>query len=668
MLVCSMALSRAQEILPQTVGSWPGLQSFAISEDEQTLLLIIREGGNHKFVETRQTPNGWSTPTPIETLNQATGGSPTVGGLKLSYNGERLLFHAALPDSKGGTDLYLCEKQNGHWGSPINLGAPVNTAADEQYGCMSAGLNRLFFARGVAGSTFKKPNDTPDCQTLMVAVRDTKNQWSTPTQLLDMINRGCAQSPSLAIDGQTLLFAAIDPDNDKTGFDIWFTKEIMEDVWYLPTVVTETTSKETDFAPQTAGKQLYFIRQVIKKKEAINTLMKLALPTAALPSPIRPIKGNITALPGHTPQEATLSVFNPTTLEALGTYHSNASTGTFELPLLSGRNYLVEVRQPGFSFASFTIDLRDTSANTAPRHIELFKQIELELSVFDNEIFRPLKADVTIADAALPSQTIAPQTRQEGRYAFTLPLGREYVVAAQCPGFESNSFRFNLTGDVVFEEFKRNMPLVPLKHPFEVFICDAQTRQPVPADLKIQNLSREESFRIPAAEVIDGRIQLHLRHNDRYEFTVQGVQGYSFFNRVVDLSRENIFNLTAELISLREEAAIRLNNILFGTNSSVLAAESFPELDRVIQLLRDNPGMKIEIAAHTDNVGNAAFNILLSDRRAQSVVSYLTDNGIAPDRLIAKGYGLSVPLVPNTSDANRAQNRRVEFKIIGLNH
>ncbi len=169
-----------------------------------------------------------------------------------------------------------------------------------------------------------------------------------------------------------------------------------------------------------------------------------------------------------------------------------------------------------------------------------------------------------------------------------------------------------------------------------------------------------------AKDIKDGKVAAMLREGDQYEFTVRGAQGYSFFNQVVDLQKEEKAELKAELVSLKAETSIRLNNINFNTNSAELSSESFPELNRVVQLITDNPTIVIEIAAHTDNVGSAGLNKLLSERRAQSVVNYLLDNGVNQDRLVAKGYGLTNPMVPNTSEENRALNRRVEFKIINI--
>ena len=93
---------------------------------------------------------------------------------------------------------------------------------------------------------------------------------------------------------------------------------------------------------------------------------------------------------------------------------------------------------------------------------------------------------------------------------------------------------------------------------------------------------------------------------------------------------------------------------------------SYSELDKVVRLLEDNPGLRIELAAHTDDHGSDKYNNALSQKRGEAARKYLLKHGISEERVNAIGYGKKQPLVPNDSDENRAINRRVEFKVIGL--
>ncbi|HFQ89547.1 MAG TPA: OmpA family protein [Desulfobulbus sp.] len=87
-------------------------------------------------------------------------------------------------------------------------------------------------------------------------------------------------------------------------------------------------------------------------------------------------------------------------------------------------------------------------------------------------------------------------------------------------------------------------------------------------------------------------------------------------------------------------------------------------LDKVVLLLRKHPEVRMEVAGYTDNIGDAARNLKVSEARARRVLNYLVSKGIAPDRLVARGYGEADPVADNSTPAGRARNRRVELHIL----
>jgi len=101
--------------------------------------------------------------------------------------------------------------------------------------------------------------------------------------------------------------------------------------------------------------------------------------------------------------------------------------------------------------------------------------------------------------------------------------------------------------------------------------------------------------------------------------------------------------------------------IQFDFNKATIKPVSFPILDAVRDVLVANPKIMIEVQGHTDNVGQAPYNLKLSQQRADAVRGYLVSHGIEGPRLVSKGFGLNQPLVPNDTEANRARNRRVQF-------
>ena len=110
-----------------------------------------------------------------------------------------------------------------------------------------------------------------------------------------------------------------------------------------------------------------------------------------------------------------------------------------------------------------------------------------------------------------------------------------------------------------------------------------------------------------------------------------------------------------------ERTPVILRGVTFETGRSALKLESHTVLDIVAQSLLDNPDIRIEIAGYTDSTGAPATNLRLSQARAAGVRAYLAGRGVAPGRMVARGYGAANPIAPNTTLDGRAQNRRVEL-------
>ena len=112
---------------------------------------------------------------------------------------------------------------------------------------------------------------------------------------------------------------------------------------------------------------------------------------------------------------------------------------------------------------------------------------------------------------------------------------------------------------------------------------------------------------------------------------------------------------------LKANCHVAIYGVLFDFNKSTLQPASDPVLLQMLDLLKKNPKQKIEVQGHTDNVGGDAYNQTLSEARAKSIVAWLTQHGVSADRLTAKGFGKTRPIVDNATDSGRAKNRRVEI-------
>ncbi len=125
------------------------------------------------------------------------------------------------------------------------------------------------------------------------------------------------------------------------------------------------------------------------------------------------------------------------------------------------------------------------------------------------------------------------------------------------------------------------------------------------------------------------------------------------------------------MLPIMTDVAIKLDNINYDFDKATLRDSSLMKLNHVIRWMEDNPTVKIELSAHTDNRGRDSYNLNLSERRAQAVVDYIVECGINPSRLVARGYGESQPIVkcPNPNDCSEEEhqmNRRTEIKVIGV--
>lgn len=133
-------------------------------------------------------------------------------------------------------------------------------------------------------------------------------------------------------------------------------------------------------------------------------------------------------------------------------------------------------------------------------------------------------------------------------------------------------------------------------------------------------------------------------------------------NQVVE--HKDMMLMPVPVTPVVREATITLNNLFLGFDQSSLRPQSFPELNRIVARLKEQPEIQVEISGHTCDIGAENYNLTLSERRAKAVQKYFVDQGIKSDRISVFYFGESKPTVPNTSEQNRSKNRRVEIKMI----
>lgn len=241
---------------------------------------------------------------------------------------------------------------------------------------------------------------------------------------------------------------------------------------------------------------------------------------------------------------------------------------------------------------------------------------------------------------------------------FNIPASGQYAYYSRAITEENmDIFRVELP------VFYKPAPVVAVKGK----VYNAKTNEPIAAKIFYEKLPEGEEIGIARSEAGTGDYEIILPSGEQYGYLAEA-EGFLSISANIDLTEQQEYKEVTQdlyLVPVEREQTIVMNNVFFGFDQSALRNESFPELRRIATFLTKNQNIKIEIGGHTDSYGNDAYNQKLSERRANSVRDFFVDQGIAPERIKAIGYGETKPIVSGSLNiAGQQENRRVEFKII----
>lgn len=230
------------------------------------------------------------------------------------------------------------------------------------------------------------------------------------------------------------------------------------------------------------------------------------------------------------------------------------------------------------------------------------------------------------------------------------------------------SDRSDTRGGLDLYKFNMRDDIKPIKTLYvQGTVYDANTKQTIPCAVELtDNATQKVITKVQTDET--GFYFITLPVGKDYTFTVNR-KGFLFYSDLYELSKKDADSIYVKDIPLQPitvNAVGTLKNIQFETNAATLQPVSLIELDKLLQLMNDNPTIKVQINGHTDNTGTEAHNNQLSLDRAKSVADYLISKGIDAKRLTWKGFGSTKPIADNNTEEGKALNRRTEFVITGL--
>jgi outer membrane protein OmpA-like peptidoglycan-associated protein/tetratricopeptide (TPR) repeat protein len=527
-------------------------------------------------------------------------------------------------------DIYFSTCENGKWTEAKNLGDPINRSNQHEATCaLSVDGQRLFIYQD---DTYNGSGNIYECLL-------SGHSWSKPKKLPGNINSKYHESSaSLSPDGKILYFCSENPEDNKgVGFhDIFKSTLNAKGEWGLPEnlgSVINTVYDERSVFIHPDGKTLYFSSQGHNSMGGYDLFKSVYNDSSkSWSAPLN------LGFPINSPDDDIDFVVSA-----------------------SGKHaYYSTIRPDGFGE-------KDIYRITLPADTTVY--LTLIKGTVTDESNNPVGTAIEIVD----SKTGKLISRQEsnnatGKFLVSLPAGKNYIVKISANGYEPDEENFNIPAG---EKFKELDLMIELKRKDQLVeingIITDETGKALPGNIEIVNNSTEE---VVAKTVADksGNYRVKLKAGKNYGI-VATEEGYLFQSLNIDIppDKDHIDLPSIKLKKIKIGSNMVLNNIFFDFDKASLRPDSKPELARVLNLLKDNPGMKIEISGHTDNKGSAVYNQRLSEARAKSVTDFLISAGIEKNRLTYIGYGFTKPIASNETEEGRQLNRRTEFKVIAVN-
>jgi outer membrane protein OmpA-like peptidoglycan-associated protein len=548
-----------------------------------------------------------------------------------SPDGRYLYFGSDMPGGFGGTDLYRTEKKDGIWSEPVNLGEKVNSAGNEVYPFIAANGD-LYFASDGHGGLGKKD---------LFLTRMSGSDWITPFHLETPINSEYDD------------FGMITNADFSEGFfssDRRTTDDIFRFKTLIPQLFDCDTMLENNYCFE-------FWDELYPGLDSLPVVYEWEFSDSTKKTGLRVEH----CLPGSGKYWAKLNIIDNTTNNVFFTqatmefeledhvqpYITCSKAGIINNNLkFSGLNSNL----PDYSIEEYVWDFADGAFETGPEVEHIFTKtgvhaIKLGL--------------IGYIEGSLDKETrcvVTPITLVKDNQALAMYLaGIEPYEAEEMEGAQN----INSDRSGQFSVFERN----PEEEVFRIEVLASEDKILI-TDTLFNPLRDQYEIK-----------EFYLPDDTLYSYTVGEFHSlpstYDAYNDVVgrgfsssSVKSYMLADFPTEVIAKINQDFAEIEDANFEFNQSEVSENSYPVLNQVVRILEEYPELVMEIAAHTDDIGSADFNLELSQKRAQSIVNYLESKGIDRSRLVGKGYGESRPIASNSTGEGRMKNRRVEFLIL----
>ena len=625
-----------------------------VSHDGSKMVFIANFYGSFKpyIAEFNSDSSSWGQPTKIFDDNDIA--DFEIKHPQLNFDNTKLYF-AGKTSSKADFDINISELSNGAWSAPTLVEIGINSDVDELGPSFSADEKRILFTRPLPAE--EKADEY--CGQLYYAELTEAGTWSEPELLPPVYNTGCVCTPYYSRDNKTFFYASYEDVNDNEGkklarkqFSIFWAR--IDGLFrYNPKPIISVITDDDLISPSlNRDSTLYFNGGEFTKGEdkIISEIRSAKLSRTFQPKAMTLVSGTVTDLDGQ-PLDAVVQAINPYTTKIYQATKSDAN-GYYQLFIPADEQYSLLAYKDRYSAQSKLIETQSKSISI---DFDLFPSIEVTINVFDEEYYFPIDANISLYDAEFNFIETIEITRGAES---AISLGKELNIIFNSENYFTDTLNLPLDEEVIFDFFDFDIELKRKLKDVSLSFSDEDGNN-LGLEITVYNVTRNEKTK---RTVKDGKVVLQLRDGEVYEISTSA-EGYSYYSAELDLSDEEVEEVSAQLQSVKNISLV-LDNITFAYNSYELNADSYTELDKLVTYLMENNGYKVEISAHTDDKGAEKYNLKLSNLRANSVLQYLQDHAIVKDRLVAIGYGEAQPRFPNDTDENMAKNRRVEFKIL----